>query len=307
MKGLALVLAAAACAHSTPTNQPKPGPVDDIALLPADSEIVIGVHFGQLKSSAAWQTYVAPRLANADLPGLREVTALCGFNPLDRVESITLAFKGIAGQPSGAAVVHGLDRASSTSCFDADLGGIDKAGVKVQMAGDVALLSKGDVSAGFTFVDDSTLFYVVSPEATTADAVKAMAHAGTSLRTSQAFVEMYDKIDHNASVWMLANGGGSAMRKLGLPFKLRAAFGSVNVTDGIAFDLHLRATSPDEATQALGLIKQAENYMRQATDTLTLASEGADVKLAGTMGRQKLQQVVAMITNNGGGGAPDGD
>ena len=308
MRALALIasLALAACHHAQtgtgPTNTQKAGAVDDLALLPVDSELVVGVHFGQLKQSGAWQTHVAPLLAK-DPPGLHEMKALCGFDPLETIDRIALGIKGLDGDaPAGAIVVHGLDRTKAKTCFDNELGDAEKQGAKVTIAGDVVLVATGATRVGFTFVDEVTALVVLGADASTADGVKAIAKGTGTLRTSPAFVELYDKISHDDSVWGIANGNASAFQRLGLPFKLRALFGSMNVTDGITVDLRVRTTSADEASAAVAQLQPYLGQMRGMVDSVALTADGADMKLAVGLSKEKLQQLLMMVGAGGRSG-----
>ena len=90
---------------------------DDLSLLPADSEMVLGLNFAQLQQSALWKQF-APKLMDKMSKGLNDFKAACGFDPMEAVKSVTMGLKGVGNdQPDGAVVVHGLDKAKSMACL----------------------------------------------------------------------------------------------------------------------------------------------------------------------------------------------
>jgi RNA polymerase sigma factor (sigma-70 family) len=162
----------------------------DLALLPADSDAVIGFNFAQVRQSTLWQRFVAPQLAQDD--GIREFTTLCGFDPLASLGSVSLGLKGLGsnGSMSGTIVIHGFDKTKAMTCFDQHgVADAEKEGTKVTIDGGVVLISHPDQQAGFTFVDDTTAVIVLGPEAATKEGVLRVAAGGGTLATSSAFAE----------------------------------------------------------------------------------------------------------------------
>jgi hypothetical protein len=272
---------------------------DDLSLLPVDSEAVLGINFGQLQGSALWKQFVAPKLASAGVAGIQKFKALCGFDPLAELKSVAVGMKGLGGNDvSGAIVVHGFDRKKSMACFDKDIGDAEKDGSKVKIDGDVVLITdKSGKKIGFTFVNDDTALAVIGPDAETKDKIKAIAGGGTALKTSAAFVELYNKLATSESLWMVINGNAPMFQKTPMPFKLKAVYGSLNITDGLTVDLRLRLGSADEATNIVSTYKgQLENpQMKGMFQKLQMTSEGADVKVAVAMSSQQLQQLAQMM------------
>ena len=61
---------------------------DDLSLLPADSEMVMGLNFAQLQQSALWKQF-APKLMEKAAGGIAEFKAACGFDPMEAIKSIS--------------------------------------------------------------------------------------------------------------------------------------------------------------------------------------------------------------------------
>lgn len=280
---------------------------DDLSLLPVDSEVVIGINFAQLQSSSIWKQFVAPKLATADLAGMQKFKALCGFDPLESLKSISIGLKDLSGNnPNGAIVVHGYDKTKSMTCFDKDgVSDVEKDGSKVTIDGDVVMIKdKSGKQMGFTFVNDSTALAVIGPDAATKDGIKKVAGGGGALKTSATFVEMYGKINTGDSVWMLMNGNSPVLSKMGaMGVKPKALFGSLNITDGLAVDMRLRLSSPDEVTQFVKMAKgQTDNpQVKQMFDKLDVTADGSDAKFSVGMSAAKLQALIGMVGGMMGG------
>ena len=93
---------------------------DDLSLLPADSEIVGGLHFAQLQTTVLWKQYVAPLLAGGDFQAqLNAVKAACKVDAMQLVTSLSFGIKlsGSDGAPEGVVVAHGVPRAKLVACY----------------------------------------------------------------------------------------------------------------------------------------------------------------------------------------------
>jgi hypothetical protein len=303
----------------------KPGAIsgavgDDLSLLPVDSEAVVGINFAQVQQSALWKQFVAPKLASADLSGIQKFKALCGFDPMDSLKSVAIGMKGLGTEsPTGSIVVHGFDKAKSMSCFDKEgVADVEKDGSKVTIDGDVVMITdKSGKQIGFTFVNDTTALAVIGPEAATKDGIKKAAAGGGALKTSAAFVEMYKKINSGDSLWMVVKGDAPFMSKAKIPgANLKAAYGSLNVTDGLTLNMRMRLGSPDEATQLVSMAKgQVDNpQAKQFFDKIDVTADGSDMKIDIAMSADKLKQLAAMVGGlmggamggMGGAGGPGG-
>ena len=286
----------------TPTPPPTPTQTntatatgDDLALLPADSEMVLGINFAQLQQSALWKQY-APALMNKIEGKLAEFKAECGFDPFEAVKSVSMGMKGLGPiqTPDGAVVIHGLDKTKAMACLDKAKA---KADASFTVDGDVIIAKdkKGETTA-FTFVNDSTLLGTMG-NAGTKDAVLALAKGGQTLKNSQTFVEMYSKVNAGDSLWFLLNGNSPMFKQMGaMGVKPKAIFGSINVTDGLTMDMRMRLDTPDSATSFAAMAKAGVSspQVKQFIDKLEITSEGTDVRVSAAISGPKLQQIAAM-------------
>lgn len=277
---------------------------DDLALLPANSEVVMGLNFAQLQQSALWKQF-APGLMSKASAGLGDFKTKCGFDPMESVKSFSMGMKGLGGnQPDGVVVLHGPDKAKISKCVETMKADAQKEGVEITVDGDVFMVKgKRGETSGFTYIGNDTLLGVMGP-AVTKDSVLAAAKGGSALKTSQAFLEMYGKINTKDSLWVLINGNAPFMSeaaKAGV--KPKAVFGSVNVTDGLAVDLRVRLATPDEANNLVTMAKQQTSnpQIKNLFDKLDIGADGADVKVDLAMSQQKLMALVGLLGGALGG------
>jgi hypothetical protein len=288
---------------------------DDLALLPVDSEMVMGLNFAQLQQSALWKQF-SPALMAKMSSGLADFKAACGFDPIEAVKTVSIGMKGLGGSaPDGAVVIHGPEKAKVMACLDKAKAEAAKKGSELTIDGDVfTVKDKNGENSAFTFVNDTTLLGVIGSGASK-DSVLAAAKGTSALKSSPTFVEMFSKINTNDSLWMLMNGNSPAFSKMGgLGVKPKAVFGSVNVTDGLTLDMRIRLGSNDEATQLVNMLKGQINnpQVKQMFDKLDVTADGTDAKFAVAMSNAKLQQLVGMLGGmmggmmGGGMGGPGG-
>lgn len=287
---------------------------DDLSLLPADSEVVMGLNFAQLRQSALWKQF-GPKLMESASEELTKFKTECGFDPFESVKSVSLGLKGVGGdQPDGAVVIRGLDKAKSMACFDKMKAEAAKDGAEITVDGDVVLVkNKNGNTVASTFLGADTMLVTLGA-AGTKDGVLAAAKGGSALKTSATFVDMYSKINTKDSLWVLVNGNASFMQQAAQAgIKPKAVFGSLNVTDGLNIDFRMRVDSPDQATQMANAFKGQVAGFAQMADKLDITSDGPDVKLVVAMSQQKLENAIknlgammggAMMGGGAGAGAP---
>jgi hypothetical protein len=290
----------------------------DLALLPADSEIVIGINLAQLQQSALYKQY-ASKLMDKAQGSLGQIKEACGFDPIDAVKSIAIGMKGISGgagqTPDGVIVIHGPDKAKVMACLNLDKAKASASakGAELKVDGDVfTIKDKTGSTSAFTFTNDSTVVGTIGVKGT-ADGLKDTLKGVNGLKSSQTFVDMYSKINTQDSVWGLVNGNSSLLAKAGgLGIKPKAVFGSLNLTDGLTVDIRVRLSSPDEVKGLVGLAQgQINNAQVKAMfDQLEAVADVNDAKFTVKMSAAKLQALAglvgqtmgAMMGGMGGGG-----
>ncbi len=273
-------------------------PGGDLALLPVDSEAVIGVDWAQLQSSSLWKQFVEPEmLKDAELmQALATFKERCGFDPMTSVQRLSIGMKGLGNDvPDGVVIVHGLDQGKTLACLDKYQAEAAQEQVTVTKDGDVVVAKSSDGSAAFTFLSSSSALVVFGADAT-GDGVRKAALGGSTLSTSPAFVDMYAKIDTKQSIWMLINGNAKPFEALSdLGIKPKAVFGSINVTDSLAGDIRARLDSADQAAQTANGFRGQAEAMASMVDKLEITNDGADVRVVAAASSAKLKTLVQVF------------
>jgi hypothetical protein len=281
------------------------GGVDDLSLLPVDSEMVMGLNFAQLQQSALWKQFVEPKImASPGMAKLAEFKAKCGFDPMVDIKSLSIGLKNVGDEkPEGSFVIHGLDKGKTWDCLDKMKEEAAKDGTEIVKDGDIAFFknTKDNQTVAFTFVNGSTALAVMGPAATK-DGVKAAAAGTSALKSSAAFVDMYGKIKSSDSLWMLMNGNSKVFDKAAgaLGSKPKAIFGSINVTDGLSMDMRIRFETADQATQFGNLAKSQSQAAASMVDKIDVTTEGTDVKFVVVISSQKLQDLIKQFAGMAG-------
>ncbi|MBA2543799.1 MAG: hypothetical protein H0V17_29415 [Deltaproteobacteria bacterium] len=285
----------------------------DLALLPIDSDQVLGVNLALIQTSPMWKEFIAPRVMSDDVKArLDEIKQKCNFDPMAVVKSASIGLKDGAAGKEGVVVVHGPDKAAVTAC--AEKMKTDKdAKVDITQDGDVTILKPKSAgpdtpSIAFMFTSDDTAVIVVGPKATGAG-VKAVVAATGGLSTSNAFVDMYNRLETEKSLWMLMNGKAKAFQPLAMAgVKPSHVFGSLDVSDGLNLDLRMRLASQDQATQAATMMKSqlAPAAGMLNIDKIDVGADGQDLKLGMIVSKanvpKMLKSLQGLMSMGGGAG-----
>jgi len=264
---------------------------DDMSLLPADSEVVFGLNLSQLQQSQLWKQFIEPRMATGETQRkMNEFKARCGWDPMTAMSSLAFGGKEMEGnKPAIVLVMHGIDKTKALDCLDKSKDEIVKDGTEMTKDGDVVMIKdKNGDSGALTFVNNSTAVFAFGGGRGTPAGVKALASGTAALKTSPAFVEMYKKVKTSDSLWGVA--GGKLLDKL--PVKATAAYGSLNVTDGLSMDVRVRFEKAEDATQATSMINAQTKQAAQFFDKTEFTSDGTEMHGVVAMSNQKLQTMI---------------
>jgi hypothetical protein len=302
MLGAVLGLGLAACKKDETASGDKGGnaassgataKADDLSLLPGDSEVVGGINFGQMQQSPVWSTVIQPKMA-AGQRKLEEFKAKCGIDPMKMVSSIAFGAKGMSGdKPSVVVVAHGVDKAKVLDCIDKNKDELAKDGSQVTRDGDFVLLKDRRGESGtLGFIDASTAILVVGENGTPAG-VKAAIGGKNSLKDSAAFLDMYKKVSTTDSLWMMASG--KMVEQLPLLGGAVAAYGSLNLTNGVSLDGRIKFDKPDVATQAASMLNAQAKQAAAFVDKAEFTSDGTEVHGSVVISGQKLTQLTPFL------------
>jgi hypothetical protein len=274
--------------------------VDDLTLLPLDSELVLGINFAQVQQSSLWKQFVEPKIMSGDSQAkLAEFKAKCNIDPMTSFKTVSVGLKGLGGaKPDGAIVIHGIDKVKALACIDNNKAELTKDGGEVTRDGDLVMgKNKSGEQFAMMFVSDNTALITIGEKAN-ADGVKEAAQGKSPLKTSPQFVDMYSKVKTSDSLWFLLNGNSKVFEKVAaMGIKPKAVFGSINVTDGLSLDMRMRMETPDAALQLANMGKAQLQQAAKMFDQVDVNADGSDVKFTIVLSNQKLQ---SLITSLGG-------
>lgn len=284
----------------------------DLGKLPIDSDTVIGVNVAAIQSSPLWKDFIAPRVMSGDVTAkLDELKQKCGIDPLAAVKSASVGLKDTPNGKEGAIVVHGPEKAKLAACVEKMKADKD-AKVEITQDGDATILTPktGGVAVAFQFISDTDAVIAIGGKANAAG-LKAII-GGTGLAASSAFVEMYNRLDTEKSLWMLMNGKNPAFKPLAMAgIKPSHVYGLLDVSDGVNVELRMRLASQDQATQSATMMKSqlgpAAGMLKM--DKLDVTADGNDLKFVMLVSKQNLGPMLSAmqgLAGSMGGGAMGG-
>ncbi|MCX5743677.1 MAG: hypothetical protein NT062_14390 [Proteobacteria bacterium] len=284
---------------------------DDLSLLPVDAELVLGINFQSLQSSALWKQFVEPQMMK-NMDELEKFKAKCGFNPLEKVTSVAMGLSNLGPnlKPTGAIVVHGLDKAAMMSCFDKMKEESAAKGTEITKDGDVVILNntKEGMKSAAMFVNDTTMLMALGGDK---DKLALIAKGDAALKTSPMFVDMFGKVNAQHTLWGLMKGSSKVFAPLaGANIKFKAVYGSLNITDGLQIEGRARMDSADQATSLAAMANSKAAQMKMMVDKLDVGVDGNDVKGSVMISAEKLKSLMGLMgmgMGGGGGGMGGGD
>lgn len=252
---------------------------DDLAFLQVDSEMVFGIDAVGLRRSALWAQY-EPQLVAAIGPQLAKVRDACGFDPLKSIERVTMGGKLLEGDKfDGIIVLRGVPGKQLVDCMSKQPGEL-----KITMDRNVMLAQHGDDKMAIAVVGSTTLVWQMSRNASRASLEYALA-SRVPLRSSPAFMALYDRREQGASMWGMINGNSKALAPLAQTgVSTKSIDGTLTITD--KFTAAMRMTMNDAAA-ADGLVKSISPMSGQVRAFV----EAFDIKA-----KDNVVQIDAVVT-----------
>ena len=284
---------------------------DDLGKLPIDSDMVLGVNIAAVQGSPLWKDFIAPRVLSGDVAAkLDEFKQKCGIDPLAVVKSASVGLKDTPNGKEGAIVVHGPDKAKLAACAEKMKADKD-AKVEITQDGDATILKPktGGVAVAYQFISDNDAVVAIGSKANAAG-LKAII-GGRGLAASGVFVDMYNRLDTEKSLWMLMNGKNPMFKPLAMAgIKPSHVYGVLDASDGINLELRMRLASQDQATQSATMMKTqlgpAAGMLKM--DKLDVVADGQDLKFVMVVSKANLGPMLSAMQGLAGsmGGAMGG-
>jgi RNA polymerase sigma factor (sigma-70 family) len=281
----------------------------DLGYLPADSDAVVGVNFAQVRTSALWQRFVAPQLAGSH--ELRDFEAVCGFDLLATLDSISIGLKGV-GSPdarsvTGVIVLHGVEKTKATSCFDKEgVALAEEDGSKIVIDGDIVRFSNAGLSShwALTFIDQTTALIVVGPTAPTTEDVARIAARDGTLEASSAFAATLPYINTDDSAWLMLSEQSPLLQSVKIEIaqladlRLGAFYLSLNATDSLALDAGIDLGTPGTVARVVSHLQtkmteqDAKAYLARFFDQFDVFTDGSDLIVSLAMSSDQISSML---------------
>lgn len=259
---------------------------DVLGFLPVDSEIVIAIDAHQIRGSQIWAA-LAPKIEKEMGSDLSELRTACGFDPLKTVDRISIGLRAWDKNPVGVIVVRGVG-AGMMGCVKSRFG---KGGAVIE-DGNVAMIRDGERDQSAWTVLGSTLIVQVDAQVSR-DSIQQILDSGSPLRTSKAFMALYDKLDHGVSVWGVANGRSHLFDELDSEgIRPATAAGTLNITDHITLAGHATFATDTAAAKLDGLLKQSFTQIDKFVEHAESKATGARLDVGLSMSGAQLQSLV---------------
>ncbi len=307
MRRLAVLAFVASCytsGRAPATPAPKPVVVqeqprhvrtaaDPLGFLPIDSELVAHVDLAQLRHSALW-AQLEPRVMAKIGPTFEQFRTACGFDVLPMVKRIALGMRDLdAPKPSAVVVIRGVDRTRTMACVDKALAGDPKLGSNDH--GVVAIATApGEAPTLFAFADATTLVLVSGPTST-GEQMRHVLDSGSPLRGSEAFSELYGKIDPARAAWFFINGNAKLLATMPLGFKPRAIYAWFDVASGLVAKLVMRL---DDANQAQTLVAMVQSQVPAAqafVERFEVTADDAEVVVDAALTDEQARTISGLL------------
>jgi hypothetical protein len=292
------VVAAPACSKADKSETAASGKTsssfsgDDLSLLPADADVVLGINAGQILQSALWKQYGDAAKRGGAMSKVKEVQDKCGIDPFASVKKVTVGIRQTEGnQPSGVVVVHGVNKDKGLACIEK----LKEPGTEITRDGDLVFIKDRNVTGVLTFVGDETAVMVFGDKAN-ADGVKQVVAGNSGLKSAAWFEPLYSKVKTSDSLWFVVNGKPMAQASSMLGGSPTAAVGSINITDGVSIDGRIAFDSPEVAAKSAEELKAKSQLVATMVDKIDVASEANAVTYSVVVSSQRLQ---SMISNFG--------
>lgn len=300
-----------ACYQTTPPPAPPPAqnaPVastpevrdlraaigDPVGFLPMDSELVLAIDGEQLRRSPLWDL-VEPRIRTSAGSDLLTFTRVCGFDPIDSIRGLTVGLRGLKQDaPEGVLVLTGLSRTKLGDCLER---AVSNATGTLSVDRGVYTIKKTPTdrtSMAFSFVDEATVVLLLGASADRAALEKVIA-AGTPLRRSPTFTQLFAQVDTSASVWGIVNGRSSIFDLTQGNQKPTAMWGWVHLDSGASVSLRLRFNDPSVPQQMTAQLQGQLSTAQMFFDRLDVTPDGPELVVAAEMSESKLATLLSLM------------
>jgi hypothetical protein len=271
----------------------------DLDMIPAESDVVLGVDLAGARQSALFREYALPMMTRSgDVQKLTEtLKTKCQLDPMAAATRLTAGIKIVDRRNADVvAVLHGVEKAKALPCLDQVKDELAAQQLEVTKDGDVVTIKGDRGELAFTFTGDSTAVIVLGPKANKAGVLEA-AQGKSTLKSSKKFTDMYSRVQTTHTLWYLVKGDTELVAKNleKLNVRAEAIFGSANLTDGLEIYGQLRAETEEQASNVVDLVKAQAGMFGSMAQKFEVDRDKTDVKTTVVLTQQQLKTVAGLL------------
>lgn len=279
-----------------------------LAAMPKETDVVLGIDFQQLRKSGLYKKY-EPQIMEKAAKGLEEFKQKCGFDPMEKAAGAIVGLQPAmgGGLEGGTFFVRGFEKGPSIECFKKLAAEKAAEGDSLNVDGDyIEYLENGTPKFRALFIDNTTALAIMTAGEQFADKASLTAAAaakdGDGLTSSAAFVKLLDDVKTGSSVWFLMNGNAKFIPP-GMPFKMKAVFGWVNVGDAVDGESRARMEDKEAAAGLVGMyrmvVKEAEKTPAgKFVKNVKVSSKDADFVATFKFDQKEIDEMVEMAKSS---------
>jgi hypothetical protein len=266
---------------------------DVLAFIPKESDIVGGLDLARLRSSPLWANQIEPLMANNGGETLTKIRTSCGFDPITAVSHFAFGVRKVDTTNELTAVARGIEPRGAIECVAKMLKSPD---IFTRDGDTLVIAEKGDTfQLALSPVGRSAVLAVGGPVANRALATSRV-QSGTPLRTSPAFIELYNKLEPGASAWFIANGASPMLQSVASAgITPRFIDGTVTVTDRYVAVLRVTFATPDEAQNLAKLSNSVSAQVRAMVESFDVRAEGPVTRFDIVVTSTQAQTILGMV------------
>jgi hypothetical protein len=276
------------------------GAADDLNVVPANSDVVIGIDLDKLRSSALFKEF-GDKLMSRVTGEISEFKETCGFDPVQTFKSGLLALKPNAGGDggSGAFLAHtSASRDQLKACLEKSKAKAEADGTKITIDGDIAFLAPKDGKSfgAVTFYGSDGVVVMFKESAWTKEMVADVLKGAGSIKSSKSFLDARSAMKKDQTVWMYINGSAPMVAQAS-PLKLDAEsfFGTINVTDGLSSAFRIRMKSDADAKAAEEALKGQMTSAQMFFTKAEMRADGKDLIIDADLSGSQLKGIASMV------------
>lgn len=302
MRSVLVVLAIAGCYKDKPAVTPPPankadrspsvGSDDVLAYLPVDSEIILGIDLLELRGSALYGSF-EDELSSSLGAKLAEARQ-CGVDPMRGLERLTAGGKltGDSDDFLGVVVVRGVDVSLALPCIAKKAAAN---GVVTNENGVVTVTKPDHQDAVATSAGARTLVIQFGPGVNKAS-IANVKSKGAPLRTSPAFMALFQRREPNAAVWGMVNGNAKFMAQVrATGVNPRSLDGTLRITDQLVAALRVSFSTPGDADQFVQTMAQVQGIATPMLERFDVRADGPVVHVDATATEGQVRAIASLL------------